>query len=417
MCKLHSYIARGVRRLLASKPKGNETLYRVAFKSANLIKMSLVTAAAMSAICLLALAETTNTAEATSLPHNGKIAFSSYRPGDDDATIYAVEPDGSNLRQLTNGGYPTWSPDGTQITFMRVEGGVGVLSVVSADGSNLRDLPKNSPYGSLTPTWSPDGTKLAFSSSTSSGSSDIYITDLDGSNQINLTNTDAYSEDFPDFSPNGSQMCFYRQGGTGGWTSGIYIMDAEGSKPTQISEDDSQGGPGVGCDWSPDGTKIAFHAIIPGPDEGDLRKALEKAIAEGDPKKILEKQRKLNTVLDEEVYVINADGSGRTALTSNSGADDVDAEWSPDGTKIAFASNRDGDLDIYTMDADGSNVAQVITNSGVEDVYPDWQPLTPKSGSVKVRPPDTGGPSLLLAASVLLFSLGGLLSAVVKRRM
>jgi Tol biopolymer transport system component len=50
----------------------------------------------------------------------------------------------------------------------------------------------------------------------------------------------------------------------------------------------------------------------------------------------------------EEVYVINADGSSRTALTSNS-ASDVQPVWSPDGTKITFASNRDGyDFEIYT---------------------------------------------------------------------
>jgi TolB protein len=112
---------------------------------------------------------------------------------------------------------------------------------MSADGSNLRDLPINDPYVSRTSTWSPDGTKLAFSNG------DIYIMDLDGSNQINLTNTDAYTEELPDFSPNGSQLCFYRQGGTTGPTSGIYIMDADGSDLTPLFEDNSLGGPGAGC--------------------------------------------------------------------------------------------------------------------------------------------------------------------------
>jgi hypothetical protein len=49
---------------LVSEAKREEPLYRVGFKSANLLKMSLVTTTAMLAICLLALAETTNTAEA-----------------------------------------------------------------------------------------------------------------------------------------------------------------------------------------------------------------------------------------------------------------------------------------------------------------------------------------------------------------
>jgi hypothetical protein len=123
----------------------------------------------------------------------------------------------------------------------------------------------------------------------------------------------------------------------------------------------------------------------------------------------------------EEVYLINADGSSRTALTSNS-ASDVQPVWSPDGTKITFASNRDGyDFEIYTMDADGSNVAQVTTNWDADDLDPDWQPppkpTPPKGGRETVQPPDTGGPSLLLVASALLCSVGSLLYATVRRRM
>jgi hypothetical protein len=74
--------------------------HRVASKSTNLPKMWLGTTAAMLAICLLALVETTNTAEATSLPHNGKIAFSSYR--DSNFDIYIMNADGTDLKRLTN---------------------------------------------------------------------------------------------------------------------------------------------------------------------------------------------------------------------------------------------------------------------------------------------------------------------------
>jgi hypothetical protein len=89
-------------------------------------------------------------------------------------------------------------------------------------------------------------------------------------------------------------------------------------------------------------------------------------------------------------------------------------------TKITFQSDRDGDYDIYTMDADGSDVAQV-TNLPGDDYSPDWQPLprptSSKSRSETVHPPDTGGPSLLLVASALLFSGGLMFYAGVKRRM
>ncbi len=63
------------------------------------------------------------------------------------------------------------------------------------------------------------------------------------------------------------------------------------------------------------------------------------------------------------------------------------------------------------MDADGTDVAKVTTNSVGGEPQLAWQPL-PRT----VRPPDTGGMSLLLVASALLFSVGVLFNAVVRRR-
>src|ERR671921_2389880 len=101
----------------SGKRRRAETLYGVARKRADLPRMSLVTSAAMLAICLLALVETTNKAEAKdSLPQNGKIAFHRVQ---NNEKIYTVEPDGSNLRLLIpgGGGAPKWSPDGTKLLF------------------------------------------------------------------------------------------------------------------------------------------------------------------------------------------------------------------------------------------------------------------------------------------------------------
>jgi Tol biopolymer transport system component len=383
-----------VRRAGPPKRRGG-VLYRVGFRSANLLKLSLVTSAAMLAICLLALADTTESVGATSLPENGKITFSSWRGAYD--AIYTVEPDGSNLKQLTNeahlGVNPNWSPDGTEITYSEqgtanwspdgaevpsCEQGMGGedIAVMSADGSNLRVLCTNGTYG-LDPTWSPDGTKLAYSSS-----GDIYMMDSDGSNRVNLTKTPRVDELNPAFSPNGSQICFVRG-------SEIYVMNADGSDLTPLADEHLAS---QGCDWSPDGTKIAF--------------TIQKKVG--------------GSYTNEDIYVMNADGSGQTNLTRTNTESEREPDWSPDGTRIAFERGWNEDVDIYTMNADGSDVAQ-LTHSRATDIAPDWQPVPrpthEKSRSVTVHPPDTGGPSLLLVASVLLISVGVLLFAVVKRRM
>ena len=71
-----------------------------------------------------------------------------------------------------------------------------------------------------------------------------------------------------------------------------------------------------------------------------------------------------------DVHVINLDGTGDTRLTSDP-ADDGLPAWSPDGNRIAFASNRTGAGDIYVMDADGSNVKRLTADPNVDD-WPAW---------------------------------------------
>ncbi len=73
-----------------------------------------------------------------------------------------------------------------------------------------------------------------------------------------------------------------------------------------------------------------------------------------------------------EVYVMNADGSGVRQLTHD-GTYDFGGIWSPDGRQIAFKSNRDGDDDLYVMNADGTGIRQV-TNIGWVASVSAWSP-------------------------------------------
>ena len=70
---------------------------------------------------------------------------------------------------------------------------------------------------------------------------------------------------------------------------------------------------------------------------------------------------------------MRAGGGDQTRLTSNP-ALDIAAAWSPNGRKLAFTSDRDGNFEMYTMRADGTNQRN-RTDNETSDFGPDWQPL------------------------------------------
>ncbi|MDP6214321.1 MAG: hypothetical protein QGI41_05215, partial [Acidimicrobiales bacterium] len=75
---------------------------------------------------------------------------------------------------------------------------------------------------------------------------------------------------------------------------------------------------------------------------------------------------------DDEIFVMNADGTGVTQLTDNDGRDGFPV-WSPNGKQIAFESLRDGDNDfeVFVMNVDGTGVTQLTDNYDYEG-SPAW---------------------------------------------
>lgn len=147
----------------------------------------------------------------------------------------------------------------------------------------------------------------------------------------------------PRWSPDGTRIAFMS---TRSGVGQLYVMNADGTGVVQLTH--SRGFKG-GEDWSPDGTRIAYASS-----EAGISGPLGITHAPGD------------------IYVARSDGSTARRLTFGGGLN-VDPEWSPDGTKIAFFSDRGGPGEIWVMAADGSGVRR-LTDGPSLNASPSWSP-------------------------------------------
>lgn len=261
-----------------------------------------------------------------------------------DLSIYVMNVDGSNPRKLSlstrNYGedFPTSSPDGKKIVFRRFTEG---LVVMDANGEKviLNDL--NAPSY---PTWA-DNSKIyytRYNGATSNAKEFVYSINADGTGdtQVSPAYTDiADPQDFyPSVSPDNAYLLFdTNRPSNGGTILKMKLSDGSSSYLTYSGSvlGESVISPAEQATWSPNGTKIAFAAYPGYPD-----------------------------FKPEQIYVMNADGSGKTQLTNETEAGCSYPSWSPDGTKIVFQKEYPGfanSLEIWIMNADGSG-AKALTD-------------------------------------------------------
>ncbi len=226
-------------------------------------------------------------------------------------------------------------------------------------------------------TWSPLGDELIFLRITDPvcgvGCGSLYRISADGSNERIITNS-VNEYYYPAWSPDGETVAYDFMG-----FSPIFLLDIDDSNDRSVRPT----GDDFHADWSPDGRRLVFYSYASSSsaeiftinvDGSDLQKLTDNAWFDGYPEyspdgtKIVFTSDRFG---NNDIFVMNADGSNVRRLTTHP-ASDYEPTWSPDGQQIAFISDRDGNPDVFVMNVDGSNVHNITHTANREENCPTW---------------------------------------------
>jgi tol-pal system beta propeller repeat protein TolB len=228
----------------------------------------------------------------------------------------------------------SWSPDGKWLVAESNEKSFSDLVRLEPRKGSPEQRLTEVPQGCFEPAVSPDGTRVAFVSS-KEGDPEIYIMRLGGSEVQRITTF--HSEDWgPQWSPDGQWLSFFssREGGR----ERLFVVRPDGTDLRAVSGA-AQTGDEREAVWSPDSQKLAF---VGRPRGGKSR-----------------------------IWLANLAGGGEPVPLTNGQQVDDQPAWSPDGKHLAFVSERGGDVDLYLMRADGTGQTRLTTAKGA-DWLPRW---------------------------------------------
>ena len=265
------------------------------------------------------------------------IAFEAVAAPGGPIQIRTIGADGAGeATVVTNGEVPAWSPDGSQIAFLRPAVGKTTLFRVNADGSGLTEL-ATLPAVTADLDWGPGGT-LAFTATRPAAAGatvvDIYLIESDGSNLRPLFGSPGYRLS-PAWSPNGSRLAFAAVLADGDHTE-LSLASPDGSSVEALTS----GFYDLSPTWSPDGTMLAFR---------------RDDVSQG-----------TNTI-----RIVGADGTGLRKLSDYNGRQ-FSPSWSPDGAWVAFTSENISGQPLLIARIDGSDVREVPGSFRFSG-QPDWR--------------------------------------------
>jgi dipeptidyl aminopeptidase/acylaminoacyl peptidase len=272
------------------------------------------------------------------------------------------------------------------------------------------------------PRLSPDGAWVAYVVRTSDTkedrvTGDLWMTSWDGARTVQLTHTPKDSESSPRWSPDNRYLAFLAARGGDDAKTQVWLLDRSGGEARPLTK--LPGGVGD-LAWSPDGRRLALIASDPDPDEPaeDAKDKAEKTKKPIVIDRYWFKQDRTGYLrhLRDHLYLFDL-ASEKAELLTPGDYDEESPAWSPDGTRIAFVSKREGDpdrnenSDIFVIEARVGAAPQQLTRFEGADSDPRWSPDGEKiaflrGGPVKYRDydparlavvPARGGEALLLA--------------------